>query len=439
MDPNPNPPSGLSSGTGAGSKVEAVYSVDEEMANADGRMSTQLNLNKRARYSVMKVDLLPDDEQGKLMWRGDPNDTYSDWTIEVVFDVPSSSTAAVAGAPAPAPEVAPSAVPVIPGTTTTQEGATVTQTYHVHRYFLGFGTRRSEYFAKLFRQSFQGDGQINSTTLHLDYIAAKAFPDLLDHLYDPRSQLAIDTETATALHHLGVTLEMSHLQHYTTQFVKQDLCLANLERYYEHAKTFGDTTVLALVVEFMAANMAHISTTSHFVLHQTDANVWKTALTKLSVPAHNFTTDLHVSKLLTQFAVAHRDTLDALTFETLTDPAKLRKVDPQVAWTLCELDDHFTSRRAESQAASAIPDAADIHTMQPLSSLQQRCATALAEDWQSLDAQSPQVKTRKPAFLVDLLDKSLTKAKQQVGNAGNNKPAYQPPPSTGSRKQPRRR
>ena len=438
MDPNPSNTPGLA---GAGSKVEAVYSVDEEMANADGRMSTQLNLNKRARYSVMKVDLLPDDEQGKLMWRGDPNDTYSDWTIEVVFEAPqpaaTAAATAAAGAPAPAPEVAPSAIATVPGTTTTQEGATVTQTYHVHRYFLGFGTRRSEYFCKLFRQSFQGEGQLNNTTLHLDYVAARAFPDLLDHLYDPRSQLAIDTETATALHHLGVTLEMSHLQHYTSQFVKQDLCLANLEQYYEHAKTFGDTTVLALVVEFMAANMAHISTTSNFVLQMTDAEVWKTALAKVHPPAHNFTTDLHVSRLLAQFSVAHRDTLDALTFETLADPAKVRKVDPQVAWTLCELDDHFAARRAERHAASAIPDAAGAAGAD-LSSIQQRCATALAEDWQTLDAQSPQVKTRKPAFLVDLLDKSLAKAKQQVSTGGA-KPAYQPPPSTGSRKTPRRR
>ena len=478
----PTPPLALA---GSGSKVESVYSVDED-----------LTLNKRARmaYSVMKQDLLPDDEQGQLKWRGDPADTYSDWTIEVVFEAP------VAAAPAPAPEpaistttmgtmgtmgapldlddldmhmnlnplepaspaanapnpnqqqqqpasmISPEPVAGVAGqevatptatapTPTVTQTQTVTQTYHVHRYFLGFGSRRSEYFAKLFKENGKPHTSNHTTTLQLEYWAAKAFPDLLDHLYDARSQLVIHTETATALHALGVQLEMTHLQHYAKHFCEKDLCLQNLETYYEHAKLFQDETIHTMVVEFIAANLAHISTKTfaNFVTHQTDANLWKTALDRVTPTPHNFTIDLHISRLVSQFGLAHKDSLDADTFDQLTNQAKLRKVDPVVAWTLCELDDHFAAEATSSGTDEREHD---------LSSIQQRCATALAEDWMALDATQDQVKKRKRAFLVDLLDKSLSRAKKENEKLGGGKTsAVTTAPSAGGarRHQPRRR
>lgn len=380
---------------------------------------------KKSRFTV--TDLLPDDDQGKLKWRGDPADTHSDWTIEVVFEGP----VVVSAAPAPAPEIAGSSDAAVPpsGDATMEEGAgadavepplkkaapnpevieiqTQTKTYHVHRYLLGFGTRRSEYFAKLFKAAGSDD---RKTRFELEPLAAAAFPDLLDFLYDPRGPLVVDTETATAVHHLGIKLEMTHLMHYSMKFIETDLALDTLQTYYQHAKLFQDQTILDMIVQFIGKNITAISTTPATVgfVQETDAQLWKSALEHVSPNPNNFATDLHISKLISQFAAANKDSLDATTFQELTAETKLRKIDPAVAWTLCELDDDVASRHAVVSAEG--------EDGTQLSSLQQRCATALSENWKRIDVSGEQVKTRKTAFLVDLLGKCLSEAKAENEN-----------------------
>lgn len=409
-----------------GSKVTAVYSTDAHLYTpgikrvggplGDGNGKPA----KAPRYTV--TDLLPEDDQGQLKWRGDPVDTYADWTIEVVFEGPLPQPLQAAAAPAPAPEVATSAftaetpaakppAPMIspePGFTPAAapkaaaataeviEIQSQTNTYHVHRYFLGFGTRRSEYFAKLFKDARGSVSTSKKTKFELEPLAAKAFPDLLDFLYDPAMPLVIETDTATALHHLGVKFEMAHLQHYAREFCQKDLSLETLETYYQHAKSFEDKVVLDLIVEFIGKNIGAINSDSVFVKQQTDAALWKAALEHVTFHPVNMSTDLHLSKLITEFGVANKDGLTAATFEELT--TKIRKVDPSVAFALCDLDDHLSPMAKEEDG---------------LSSLQQRCATALAETWKELDTNEQLVQTRKAAFLVELLGKCLHEAKSE--------------------------
>lgn len=395
--------------TDKGSKVTSMYSADAHLYTPGiKRLGGDLEEGKpakAARYTV--TDLLPEDDQGQAKWRGNPEDTYSDWTIEVVFEGPVPKPVEEAAAPAPAPEVAmsdaaattdetPAPAPVAapappPPPAEVIEIQTQTNTYHVHRYFLGFGTRRSEYFARLFKE-----GGSNTTKFELEHLAAKAFPDLLDFLYDPAMPLVISTETATALHHLGAKFDMKHLQHYSKEFCQKDLSLDTLETYYEHAKAFEDQTVLDLIVEFIGKNIGAISSDSHFVKHHTDAPLWKAAINHVTFHPVNMATDLHLSKLITEFGVANKDSLDPETFEELT--SKIRKVDPSVALALCDLDDHLYGDQEEAG----------------LSTIQQRCATALAENWKDLDVlNEPLVQSRQSTFLVDLLGKCLAEARSE--------------------------
>lgn len=388
------------------SKVSAVYSTDAHLYTPGiKRVGGDLEEGKpakAARYTV--TDLLPEDDQGQAKWRGNPEDTYSDWTIEVVFEGPVAIPQEEVAAPAPAPEVAisdvdttmaeaPAEVPAAaPAPPPVIEIQTQTNTYHVHRYFLGFGTRRSEYFARLFKES---KSKSKKTKFELEHLAAKAFPDLLDFLYDPAMPLVIGTETATALHHLGVKFEMKHLQHYSKEFCQKDLSLDTLETYYEHAKKFEDQAILDLLVEFIGKNIGAISSDSHFVKHHTDAPLWKKAIDHVTFHPVNMATDLHLSKLITEFGVANKDSLDPETFEGLTN--KIRKVDPAVALALCDLDDHLYGVQEGG-----------------LSSIQQRCSTALAENWKDLDVlNEPMVQDRQSAFLVDLLGKCLAEARSE--------------------------
>ena len=83
-----------------GSKVMGVYSTDAHLytpgiKRVGGPLADGGKPSKVARYTV--TDLLPDDEQGQAKWRGDPADTYSDWTIEVTFEGPGAVTGRVVG------------------------------------------------------------------------------------------------------------------------------------------------------------------------------------------------------------------------------------------------------------------------------------------------------------------------------------------------------
>jgi BTB/POZ domain len=371
---------------------------------------------------VREYDLLPEDEQGQLKWRGDPRDTYSDWTIDVVSEaeVPPDvhvqahvhaeaqlALGSVAATPASkgvastiSPSPGQSQGQATSGTTGTIEIETHTQTFHVHRYFLGFGTRRSLFFTKLFQES---STRANKTRLELEPLAAKAFPAVLDFLYDPRSPLEIETETATALHHLGTRLEMTHLQIYAKEFLVADLSLQNLETYYQHAKQFNDAVVMQIIVQFIGTNIAEISASSNFVKHQTTADLWQAAFQHVIVSPTAFTTDLHLSKLVTEFVLANQPAVTDTIFKELTDEAKIRQVDPDVALQLVQLDDHFHPNY-------------DATATGELSTLQDRCATALAEVWKELDSTTEQdLSSRSPLFLCRLLTKCLQEAKKELG------------------------
>ncbi|CAB9504891.1 nervous system development [Seminavis robusta] len=422
-----------------GSKVLSVESTVPEgavnqlaaLTAGNKRPATGAGGGKTKFARVSDYELLPEDEQGQLKWRADPKVTFSDWTIQVVSEgeAPAIDTkvSAISASPAPAPDVAASTTatpaPVTKGSMISPsphptkkaeakssddlktpaakavvEIKTRTDTYNVHRYFLGFGSRRSEYFGRIFQEAKSG----TKSKLELEPLAAKAFPDVLDFLYDPRSPLQIETETAVALHHLGIKLEMTHLQHYAKEFCQSDLSLSNIETYYAQAKLFDDSAVMDLVVQFVGKNVTEISATSNFVRRQTNAALWKQALEHVLVASSNFATDLHLSKLISEFGAANKDTLTAAMFVDLTDESKIRKVDPDAALALCQLDDDLHARSAAGSDSS-----------KELSSLQQRCATALAKTWKELDASDAMVQGRSASFLVHLLGKCLQEAKTE--------------------------
>jgi hypothetical protein len=71
---------------------------------------------------------------------------------------------------------------------------------------LASGPRKSEYFVKLFQNAAAGnctEAKGNLCRIQLDSLVAVAFPILLDYIYAPWEELKIETDVATALHHLG--------------------------------------------------------------------------------------------------------------------------------------------------------------------------------------------------------------------------------------------
>lgn len=113
-------------------------------------------------------------------WRMDPEESLSDWTIEVCV------------------------------------GGKLYSTHHVHKVFLALGFRKSGYFQRLFRGGRHfAEGQTSRSRIDLQQEpAAKAFPVMLDFLYSLWDDASppITHQNCTALHFLGEYFEIRALR-----------------------------------------------------------------------------------------------------------------------------------------------------------------------------------------------------------------------------------
>jgi BTB/POZ domain len=357
------------------------------MSTAEGNELASSDAASSSAGAVEVTDHSSDDEGCPLLvdecvfkWRLPPDESFSDWKIEIV-----------------------SKISVDDRVPSTIEGNTITHTYYCHKAYLALGARKSEYFARLFRNGDYKESQNCTSRIELDPLAADCFPYILDYMYAPERQLQITTETATVLHHLGEYFEMPSLRWEATQFCKKDLSFGNADIYYEHATVFQDDTILSVIAKFLGSNIQNVPLSSPLITHA-DVHFWITSTKK--VHARN---TMHWSKLVAEIGNAQVDRLSRDSFQTLTDASGMPKVHADVALKLCEVEDTLDSL---SEIGCSTTD---------LSSLQARCATALSQTWK--DLLTPRAETvkilqsRKASFLVDLLVKSLGEANKELQRA----------------------
>lgn len=336
------------------------------------------------------------EEVAKLKWRLDPDETFSDWKIELVTVAPGTDSDSD------------------DGEERKEEGdvaqpKTVT-TYHVHKCHLAVGNRRSEYFARLFKSS--GDfkeSQDQTSRIELDPLAAASFPQLLDYVYAPDGPLEINTQTATALHHLGEYFEMRNLRWDAKRFCQNDISLDNVDTYYQHGTLFHNETILSITADFLGRNIANVSLDLPIV-QNTDPELWVQATQSVD-PAHTS----HWSEIVNRVGHIHMNDLDKETFQNLTVPSAMPQVDAQVALDMVELEDRL------DDLCDEFVDEDDL--VETMTSLQERCTTSLSQIWQELETKSydqdflTNLQRRKPIFLVDLLVKCLQESRGEVREA----------------------
>lgn len=322
------------------------------------------------------------EQQDLPKWRDDPIESFSDWKIEMICGSSDDDD--------------------------DDDGSTI-ETYHVHRTFLAHGSRRSEYFVRLFRSDERyKENQSNTSRIELDSsFAAQAFPDLLDFVYG--SDLNITAETATALHHLGEYFEIRELQHKSIEFCEQNMSLDNLHFYYVSAKQLCDDLVMDLVTDCLRQSIDDVLPT-HGIVTRSSPQLWIDAL-GLDPNKGNRRLNIYdtsqLSLVIAKMCMSQsEETMDAETFHTLAD--SLTFIDPNAALDLCELADRYC---LEDANYGAIPG---------LHLFQERCASTLANRWKDMDGmedtQVDKMLQRSPEFLVSLLMQSLRRASREVDN-----------------------
>ena len=154
----------------------------------------------------------------KLSWRDDPEESLSDWTIVV-------------------------------------SSAGEESTFHVHKAMLAaHHAQQSDYFKTEFAGSVSSlfMASSNRTRLDLEDSAAAAFPAYLDFVYT--GELAVTSESATALLHLAGSLRCHQLHNVVTQFMQDDLCGKNAALYLAEAERYSLEKVAAAALSACASH-----------------------------------------------------------------------------------------------------------------------------------------------------------------------------------------
>ena len=195
--------------------------------------------------SVDTIELLEHIEQLKsykkslkrerLSWRMDPKESYSDWTIEISYEVEEGGETDEKS----------------DDTKSANEGI-IRDTYHVHRMILGIGPKRCEYFVGLFQSGAFNESNSNTSHITLPQLAAEAVPSMLDYLYAHRTpEKYITTNHAVGMRHLAQYLGCRILSVDVEQFVFYHLNDSNCHIFYEHATFFADKKIVTKVQEWM--------------------------------------------------------------------------------------------------------------------------------------------------------------------------------------------
>jgi len=189
-------------------------------------------------FSAEGDDVSKADYSEPLSWRGDPNLTYSDWTIVVATSEFDS------------------------------------RTYHVHKSILSVGPRSSKYFANLFLEQGNSYDQSQTTRIELDEQDADSFPLLLDFMYnttmhdnssdDDSLSLVIGddftTSNAVSLRHLARVFDCEGLMRAVNKFIQKDLSLKTGPLYLTQAYLYQDERLVESSKRLCTENFSHLET-----------------------------------------------------------------------------------------------------------------------------------------------------------------------------------
>ena len=300
-----------------------------------------------------------EEEDVRLDWRMDPEESHSDWTIEIV----------VAGEPH--------------------------ATYHVHKVLLSVGCTKSEYFARLFSNKDLKEHETNTSRIELEELAARAFPVMLDFVYSlwDDDKPLITHENAVALHYLGGYFEVRRLRKKASAFWIQTMSPDQLGIYFEHAKLFRDEKAYQAVIEKCWRSVESIEENSH-LMEVSDAKFWLDVLKQ-----NQGIRDPALSTLISAFCSKRKDQLDAETFLKLTADTLLPEISPEVAIHLLKLE-------------KTIVQTSDAPTS-GLTCLQERAVEALSCDSNIDPSLMSDFKSLSPLVLSSLLVRSIEQNKEK--------------------------
>jgi hypothetical protein len=307
-----------------------------------------------------------------LSWRGDPRETYSDWTIVVTTGDTAAATAS---------------------------DFVEEKTYHVHKSILSVGPRSSKYFAKLFHEQQYHPSQ--TTKIELDEQDAACFPLMLDFMYNTASAAAdlrddeslslvvgedFTTVNAVSLRHLARVFDCEGLMRAVNKFIQVDLSLMTGPVYLAQAYMYQDERLVESAKRLCVEHFAQLDT-RHIIrlplplftslIHSVvDATCTDMSFTKESEEALSY----QLSHVVSQYFEKHPQELTIQLLLELTDEAIMPKIasEPAIAFTALarELQNHYHQSSSSESPSPFTPE-----EWKGLVQLCQRCAKAVVGEY----------------------------------------------------------
>ena len=343
------------------------------------------------------------------LWRRDPEESFSDWTIEISYKIEPANTIEdsdeyqVQADGRDDEKVSTNDERGHPHDekqeSKTKDGMahnlerssahrrmkgveTITDTYHVHRCILASGTRKSGYFARLFRSGGRfAESKSRRSRISMDRLAAKYFPTLLDYIYYSQivktynfdeeedeecdeddksnsSKITLSPENVTALWWLAQYFEVPRLAREAKSYWQRDLgsllqfvtgrryksreevFWSGCVTYYEHARALQVEPAMQGVLAVMSTHLLHVPV-EKVQLNFPDEGFWISLMDKIRsnsclIDAMSDDVSLHLSKI---FATHFRNCeASHETFQNLTQEMYLPRIHRQAAVLLLDLE-----------------------------------------------------------------------------------------------------
>ena len=317
----------------------------------------------------------PPDPNEHLNWRLDPNESHSDWKIEIIVTTFSESLESSSSSSSSNDD----GKKKDDGTNNGKQNRSRIDVYHIHRHMVAVGSKKCEYFSRLFKSSFF-EASNSTSRIELDETAANAFPIFLDYMYCPLEQeLKITTENATALHYLGKYFENRRLRWLVKRFVSNDISIETCSIYYAYAKSFHDDKILHAVATFCREHIDSI-TPENPLLKSVDLDF----MMKLVGPNLSTTTSKHLSTIIARFCLDNGDILTPESFQELTNNTTLPTIDYRAAVELMAAENRLNRQGGK--------DGSETLHENLLSNLQERCSEALTSHISAVDFTSSRSK-----------------------------------------------
>ena len=341
-----------------------VHHAQHEVVSSPGMTYFDLDGDKQIKPSNSE-----DSGPIAFTWRGDPNETMSDYTIVVVTNELQTST------------------------------------YHVHKSALCFGPRHSKYFAQIMLNSStdkwkkKSRSVVPSTKVELDQRDANNFPIFLDWIYAPCANLSsngtvvtaastmsspslvtvgtddsssnavfdeLTTENSVSLRFLAKRFDVDSMMLVVNRFIQKDLNFKTGPTYLSSAAEYNDSRLMDAAQRLCAENIEQISSKS---LMRLPPHLFRIVIKSLeSFEEDNNELSIYLSEIVCRYLEKYPESLSASLLLELTDPLLMPCIASEAAIGYTALIKELKSDDVQTHWKGLV-------------SLSRRCAKAVVQEY----------------------------------------------------------